>query len=216
MRNQRFSLLKQPISSTLNMMQLKKFFVSLLYAPLQIELLKVARSLLVGILLGGGDIAFCDGIDGPPTPPVIPHNIPPEIPLESSGSEWTWSLEGDSSVGGPNSPGWTTLLEEPTSSSASSVHGQSLAPSAGDLPLEQAKSRLLLLIGAQYRHYLNRGLPEYLHIYDTANEEYCANIILNQLEMNDQDSISDYESMHAHLLAKPDELYELFRYYGRY
>ncbi|QHO40041.1 ATP synthase subunit alpha [Arachis hypogaea] len=44
------------------------------YAPLLSLVIKVALSMLLGLLLGGGNLAFCNeiaGIDGPPTPPVI-------------------------------------------------------------------------------------------------------------------------------------------------
>ncbi|XLU26454.1 hypothetical protein S245_062520, partial [Arachis hypogaea] len=80
----------------------------------------------------------------------------------------------------------------------------------GDLPLEQAKRRLLLLIGAQYRHYLNRGRPTYLQIFDLETEQLCANIILADLEMQ-QESLSDYESMYTYFLEQPSTLDTLFR-----
>ncbi|KAL4270801.1 hypothetical protein AHAS_AhasUnG0054100 [Arachis hypogaea] len=190
------------------------------YAPLLSLVIKVALSMLLGLLLGGGNLAFCNeiaGIDGPPTPPVIPHTTPPEIPLESSGSEW---IEGDSSVGGPNSPGWTTLLEEPTSSSASSVQGPagSFSPDASDTdPIQVAllKSKLQTLIAEQFLHFPTKGLPKYM--LSVPSEEdiklawECAGTILGNLEIPDKKS--EYQDWLYGLNTSPDLLWTLLKEY---
>lgn len=145
----------------------------------------------------------------------------PVLPLESSSSEWTGYLRSPSSVSGPNSSGWTTLLGEPnteTESSSFSVNGplQSLSGEASANQIQEisqiaeAKRRLHNLICAQFVHYCNRGLPQWQH-YVSPETELCAQNILSSLEI--PDSVSEYEEWHSHLIGNPSTLYPLFREY---